>query len=161
MTAIINVLANPKRMIEHAKDGDICILSINPNETEIGLVAKSLQGLLDKGEDRPRLVFITFECDSDPREVWDIPEVKAWCKRFIDSNACVPTLKALADDVVWTGIPNHLATVMLGGIGINKFLLLAGLGSQQWHDQGFFTVQLTPEGRAIASSLRERNKAEA
>lgn len=133
----------------------LVVVSVDSVTVDVGHVAAQLQAFLDLPRERRPVVIMSFGgYESDPREVDQIPEVRQWCRRFLDGPTG-STLVVLADE---TNPPdNHLVRMALEqGVGRCKFLILAGYGERV--DDGF--VRLSAEGQALAVALSQMDRGE-
>lgn len=132
-----------------AERPDVLIVTIDSVDRDVGELAEQLQAVLDlKPRKRPKVVVVTFSgYDEDHRELEEIPEVRAWCRRFLEG-VTSSTVLALTDERRPLHHPTH-QEIVRSSIGLLKFIVLAGYGFRHG-DNG---VGLTPEGSLVLACL--------
>lgn len=132
----------------------LLVVAVESLTVDVGLVAAQLQRVLDLPPGRRPMVVMSFNgFDEDPREVDEIPEVRAWCRRFLESPAA-STLVALADETEPPDDP-MLREALVHAVGRCKFVILAGYG----HREGQY-VRLSPDGQALVVALSQLQRGE-
>jgi len=147
MSLIVTDKLTKKDLLAHRPD--VYLIAVDSLERDVGEVAQQLQAVLDirKERKRPKVVAMTFTgFDEDHRELDAIPEVGAWCRRFLDS-VTSSTLMALTDERRPPMNPFH-REALAGAIGRAKFVALAGYGKRDGHH-----LALTVEGVMVLEAL--------
>lgn len=92
MSGVIHAVVSTYKMLEKLPGGTIVVLNIAPDEWRLGAVPQRMRDV-DWANVKCEVVICFDGLDDDPREVWDVPEIQAFCRDALSMPAmirCMP-----------------------------------------------------------------------